>query len=33
MIDTPGFGDELENEETTIDDLVEVLKNDIKYVI
>ena len=30
MIDTPGFGDDLQNEERTIDELVDVLKNDIK---
>ena len=29
MIDTPGFGDDLENEERTIDELVEVLKNKV----
>ena len=31
MIDTPGFGDDLQNEERTIDELVDVLKNDVKY--
>jgi septin family protein len=29
MIDTPGFGDDLENEERTIDELVNVLKNKV----
>ena len=29
MIDTPGFGDDLENEERTIDELVDVLKNKV----
>ena len=29
MIDTPGFGDDLENEERTIDELVDVLKNQV----
>ncbi len=32
MIDTPGFGDDLENEERTIDELVNVLKNEVKFV-
>ena len=32
MIDTPGFGDDLENEERTIDELVDVLKNQVKFV-
>ena len=31
MIDTPGFGDDLENEERTIDELVDVLKNKVIY--
>ena len=31
IIDTPGFGDELDKEEKTIDDLVDVLKNEVKY--
>ena len=31
IIDTPGFGDELDKEEKTIDDLVDVLKNGLKY--
>ena len=30
MIDTPGFGDNMENEEKTIDELVEVLKNHVR---
>jgi len=29
MIDTPGFGDDLVNEERTIDELVDVLKNKV----
>ena len=33
IIDTPGFGDELDKEEKTIDDLVDVLKNEVKYDI
>ena len=32
IIDTPGFGDDLENEESTIDELVDVLKNQVKFV-
>ncbi|XP_023325475.1 translocase of chloroplast 90, chloroplastic [Eurytemora carolleeae] len=32
IIDTPGFGDDLVKEEKTIENLVSVLKNDIKYV-
>ena len=32
IIDTPGFGDDLENEEQTIDELVDVLKNQVKFV-
>ena len=32
IVDTPGFGDNTENEEQTIDELVDVLKNEIKYV-
>ena len=32
IVDTPGFGDYTENEEQTIDELVDVLKNEIKYV-
>ena len=32
VIDTPGFGDSLENEENTIDELVDVLKNRVKHV-
>lgn len=32
IIDTPGFGDDLEHEEETIDELVDVLKNQIKWV-
>ena len=32
IIDTPGFGDKTENEQETIDELVNVLKNEIKYV-
>ena len=31
MIDTPGFGDILEKEENTINNLIDVLKNDVKY--
>ena len=30
MIDTPGFGDNMENEERTIDELVDVLKNNVR---
>ena len=33
MIDTPGFGDDLQKEERTIDALVDVLKNDVRYDI
>ena len=32
MVDTPGFGDDLGREETTIDELVDVLKNKVKFV-
>ena len=32
VIDTPGFGDSLENEENTIDELVDILKNRVKHV-
>ena len=32
VIDTPGFGDNLEKEEKTIEGLAKVLKNEIKYV-
>ncbi len=32
MIDTPGFGDDLENEERTIDELVDVLKNKVAFI-
>ena len=32
IIDTPGFGDDLENEQETIEELVDVLKNQIKFV-
>ena len=32
IIDTPGFGDSLENETKTIDELVDVLKNQVKHV-
>ncbi len=32
MIDTPGFGDDLENEERTIDELVDVLKNKVAFL-
>lgn len=32
IIDTPGFGDDLVNEEKTIDELVDVLKNQVKFV-
>ena len=32
MIDTPGFGDDLENEERTIDELVDVLKNKVARI-
>ena len=32
VVDTPGFGDDLGREETTIDELVDVLKNKVKYV-
>lgn len=32
IIDTPGFGDDLANEEKTIDELVDVLKNQVKFV-
>ena len=32
IIDTPGFGEEMENEQEKIDTLVNVLKNEIKYV-
>ena len=32
IIDTPGFGDDLENEARTIDELVNVLKNEVKFV-
>ena len=32
VIDTPGFGDDIENEEQTIEELVNVLKNQIKFV-
>ena len=30
-IDTPGFGDDIANEQITIDELVDVLKNKVKY--
>ena len=32
IIDTPGFGEKMENEQQTIDTLVNVLKNEIKYI-
>ena len=32
IIDTPGFGDKTKKEQETIDELVNVLKNEIKYV-
>ena len=32
IIDTPGFGDDIENEQQTIEELVDVLKNQIKFV-
>ena len=32
IIDTPGFGEKMENEQKTIDTLVNVLKNEIKYI-
>ena len=32
VIDTPGFGDKLVEEEQTIENLVTTLKDDIKYV-
>ena len=32
VIDTPGFGDDIENEEQTIEELVDVLKNQIRFV-
>ena len=32
IVDTPGFVKELDNEQKTIDDLVNVLKKDLKYV-
>ena len=32
IIDTPGFGDELEKEEETIQGLVNVLKDEIKFI-
>ena len=32
VVDTPGFGDDLEQEERTIDELVEVLKDRVKFV-
>ena len=32
IIDTPGFGDDIENEQNTIEELVDVLKNKVKFV-
>ena len=32
VIDTPGFGDSFEKEEKTIDNLVDVLKDDVQYI-
>jgi len=32
IIDTPGFGDDIENEQITIDELIDVLKDEVKYV-
>ena len=32
IIDTPGFGDDIENEQNTIEELVDVLKNQVKFV-
>ena len=32
VVDTPGFGNDLVEEEATIDSLVNVLKDEIKYV-
>jgi len=32
IIDTPGFGDDVKRQQTTIDELVDVLKDDVKYV-
>ena len=32
IIDTPGFGDKMKNEQKTIDGLVNVLKDEIKYI-
>ena len=32
IIDTPGFDDKIETEQKTIDNLVDVLKNDVKFI-
>ncbi|TRY80565.1 hypothetical protein TCAL_04553 [Tigriopus californicus] len=32
VVDTPGFGDDITNERKVIDELVDVLKNDIRFV-
>ena len=32
MVDTPGFGEELEKEEETVDLIVNFLRNDMQFV-
>ena len=32
IIDTPGFGDDIEEDERTVNELVDTLKNDVKFI-